>query len=307
MIPEVFELLVASLAEGNTPTRLEAFLRLQMRDRRGGKPNLPGSSFPEPALDLSPEIRKRAEERAHREMERARTLGAFFLTPWDIDYPQRLRTITGPPPILYCRGDRACPRDRSVAIVGTQTPTRWGMDTAEKISGFLSGKGWTVVSGLAVGIDRHAHQAVVRSGGPTVAVLSGGLDRISPVSHQALAEGILATGGCLISELPFGTPPTAGSRVRRDRIQSGIALATILVESEIDGGAMHTARYTLDQGRHLVVLVPRDGSVFQSRGALKLLYGERRALPLEFPGDLEGFADGLERFLEQDLTVSRSP
>ena len=133
------------------------------------------------------------------------------------------------------------------------------------------------------------------------------MDRISPVSHQALAEGILATGGCLISELPFGTPPTAGSRVRRDRIQSGIALATILVESEIDGGAMHTARYTLDQGRHLVVLVPRDGSAFQSRGALKLLYGERRALPLEFPGDLEGFADGLERFLEQDLTVSRSP
>ena len=250
MNPEAYELLVASLAEGSSPTRLEAYLRLRMEHHRSRRQGRPPRTSPQVTLELPPEIRRRAEERAGREIDQAKSLGAFFLTPWNPQYPRRLGDINGPPPILYCRGEPGCSLERSVAVVGTLTPTRWGMETAEKISGFLAEKGWTVVSGLAIGIDRHAHEAALGSGATTVAVLGGGLDRISPASHQVLADRMIRAGGCLFSELPFGTPPTVASRVRRDRIQSGISLATVMVESDIDGGAMHTARYAGEQGPH---------------------------------------------------------
>ncbi|MBI4161415.1 MAG: DNA-protecting protein DprA [Acidobacteria bacterium] len=298
MRPEAHELLVAALAGRDTPAQVEAFLRLQMAHLRRGPGGEGSESIPVPRLDLPPEGRRRAEERLERTLERAAALGAFLWTPWDPEYPSRLRTITGPPPVLFVQGDRTLALDRSVAVVGTRTPSRWGAAAAGETATRLAAAGWTVVSGLGVGIDRHAHAGALAAGGRTVAVLPGGLDRLEPPSHVPLAEAILRAGGLLLSEIAFGTPPTPASRIARDRIQSGIALATVVVETEVGGGTMHTARFALEQDRPLFVLVPPDATAFQSGGSLQLLYRDRTARPVQFPDGLAGLDRGLREILD---------
>jgi DNA processing protein len=293
MRPEIRELLLATFADTETPSKVEAFLRLQMERLRRREKGWGPDPAPAARLDLRGAARQRAEARLAEVLDRAEALGAFLLTPWEEDYPGRLRGIAGPPPVLFGRGDRRVGLTRSVAVVGTRTPTRWGARTADRIAAVFAERGWTVVSGLAVGLDRHVHEATLRCRGRTVAVLAGGLDRITPATHRMLADRIVEQGGLLVSEQGFGVEPSPASRIRRDRIQSGMSLATIVVETELGGGAMHTARFAVEQGRPLFVPVPSDTSGFQSRGALQLLYRDRFAKPLEVPAGL----DSLEREL----------
>lgn len=190
--------------------------------------------------------------------------GVAVVTLPDAAYPARLRAIDDPPPVLYVRGDPAAlARERSVAVVGTRRPTGPGRALAARIAESVAERGATVVSGLAYGVDAAAHAATVRLGRPTVAVIGGGHGRLYPASHRQLTSGIVAAGGAVVSELAPDVEPTRGTFPRRNRIISGLADATVVVEAGIRSGALTTAAWALEQGRglHLVPGRPGDPSV----------------------------------------------
>lgn len=190
----------------------------------------------------------------------------------DPSFPKRLQQISDPPVLLYCHGDttglNAFP---SVAVIGTRTPSPAGEATAYFLGRQLAKLRATVVSGLALGCDAAAHRGCLEQGGYTAAVLPSGLDKIYPPQNQDLATRIAATG-CLLSEYPPGIRPARYRFVERDRLQSGLSDVVIVVESEIQGGAMHTARFAKRQGRIVLVFSPDslNGSQ-QASGNQKLI------------------------------------
>lgn len=116
---------------------------------------------------------------------------------------------------------------------------------------------WTIVSGLALGIDSVAHAATLGKKGRAIAVLAGGLDNVYPKENTRLAEEILASGGALVSEQPFGVPAIPRNLIQRDRLQSGLSVGTFVMQTDVKGGSMHTVRYTLQQERLLFAPVPQ--------------------------------------------------
>ncbi len=187
-----------------------------------------------------------------------RRAGLTVLTLAEERYPRRLRAIELPPPVLFLRGEaETLDRPRAIAIVGTRRPTENGRATAGRIADGVAMLGATVVSGLALGIDGVAHAAAVRTGSPTVAVIGGGHERLYPAAHRALARSIVAGGGAVLSEFAPGTQPTRGTFPRRNRIISGLADATIVVEAGARSGALTTAAWALEQGRGLYIVPGR--------------------------------------------------
>lgn len=203
------------------------------------------------------------------ELERLATAGIEALAPSDPRYPSRLKEIVDAPPLLYVRGAWTPDDEWSVAVVGTRKATAYGRQAAGELARGLAANRVTVVSGLARGVDTVAHRAALDAGGRTVAVLANGLDTIYPPENARLAAEI-AEQGALITDYPLGTKPRADFFPRRNRIMSGVALGTLIVEGEYTSGAMITARFALEQDRE-VFAVP--GSIFspQSRGPLSLL------------------------------------
>jgi DNA processing protein len=191
-----------------------------------------------------------------RSLAPVRRSGVTVLTLPDEAYPSRLRAIELPPPVLYLHGDPgSLERARSVAIVGTRRPTALGRALAGRIADAVATLDATIVSGLALGIDGAAHTAAVRAGAPTVAVIGGGHERLYPAAHRALAHQIAVAGGAIVSEFPPDTQPSRGTFPRRNRIISGLADATVVVEAGARSGALTTAAWALEQGRSLY-LVP---------------------------------------------------
>jgi DNA processing protein len=189
----------------------------------------------------------------------------------DPGYPARLRAIALPPPVLLVRGDAgALTADHVVAIVGTRRPTERGRLVAARIGAAIANAGAVVVSGLAVGIDGAAHAAVVAERSPTVAVLGSGHGRLFPRAHQRLAAEIVATGGAVVSELWPDQQPSKDTFPRRNRVISGLADATIVVEAGLRSGALITAKWALEQGRGLF-LVPGPIDEPRSAGCLHWL------------------------------------
>ena len=187
-----------------------------------------------------------------------RRSGVGVITLADAAYPERLRRIELPPPVLFLHGDPAAlEREHSVAIVGTRRPTTVGRATAGRIADAVGGLGATIVSGLALGIDAAAHSAAVRLGTPTVAVIGGGHERLYPAAHRGLARAIVVGGGAVVSEFAPDTIPTRGTFPRRNRIISGLADATVVVEAGSRSGALTTAAWALEQGRGLHVVPGR--------------------------------------------------
>ena len=213
---------------------------------------------------------------------RVRALGIEVLTIESPDYPGRLRLLDLPPPVLFVRGSLAAlDPAQSVAIVGTRRATERGLRIAGAISGAVSTTGAVVVSGLAVGIDGAAHAAAVACGGRTVAVLGSGHQRLYPRAHAHLADQIVAGGGAVISELAPDVSGVPGTFPRRNRVISGLADATIIVEARERSGALITASWTLEQGRECFV-VPGPIDAEQSVGCnrlLRLYPGQARAVP----------------------------
>lgn len=171
------------------------------------------------------------------------------LIPWDHAlYPPLLREIADPPLVLFVLGDPAVLARLQLAIVGSRNPTRDGHHTAFEFARHLVGAGLVITSGLASGIDGAAHRGALAGGGPTVAVAATGLDRVYPAMHHELAREI-ASNGALVSEFPPDTRPLPGHFPRRNRIISGLSLATLVVEAAPRSGSLITARLAAEQGR----------------------------------------------------------
>ncbi len=210
------------------------------------------------------------------------TQGIKVLTWEDEAYPQRLKEIDQPPPVLYVRGEYLSDDLFAVAIVGTRRVTPYGRQITEELSSFLAANGITVVSGLARGVDAIAHQTSLQSGGRTIAVLGSGVDKIYPPEHRALAEQMLERGA-LISDYAPGTPPDASNFPPRNRIISGLSLAVVVVEAGETSGALITAEFAAEQGREIFA-VPGSILAPQSKGTNKLI--QNGALPLLSVADL---------------------
>lgn len=192
------------------------------------------------------------EAEVARQFRRADAVGATLVTLHDPRYPALLKRIYDPPPLLWVRGRLAPEDERAVAVVGTRKATPYGKRTAEHFASELARRGLTVVSGLAYGVDAAAHRAAVEAGGRTVAVLGSGVDRIYPSRHGALVRQILdGDAGAVVSEFPLGAEPDAGNFPRRNRIISGLALGTLVVEARATGGALITAMMALEQNREV--------------------------------------------------------
>jgi DNA processing protein len=229
-----------------------------------------------------------------REMQKLNQLSVKLLTLQEEGYPERLRNIADPPPILYLLGELLPEDDICVAIVGTRRATAYGRQAAERFAQGLAENKLTVTSGLARGIDTFAHRAALDAGGRTLAVLGSGLDIIYPGENRRLAAEI-AEQGALISEFPLGTKPDAVNFPRRNRIISGLSAATIVVEAGDTSGALITAEFALEQGRD-VFAVP--GNIFSpaSRGPNSLIADGARPV-CEVRDILEGLK--LETVVEQ--------
>lgn len=184
-------------------------------------------------------------------------------------YPDLLRTMPQPPPFLFMAGDWRPEDRRALAVVGTRFPSAYGTRMAREMAMGLAEQGFTIVSGLARGIDTLAHHAALKSGARTLAVLGSGLDWLYPPENANLARDITRKGA-LISEFPMGMAPHATHFPRRNRLISALSLGTLVVEAGNDSGALITADYALDQGREVFAI---PGAVHEpgSRGTHKLI------------------------------------
>ena len=205
-------------------------------------------------------------ERQLRLLERDQ---ARIVTFRDRDYPGHLREIYDPPPLLFVAGGWEARDEQSVAIVGTRSASAYGRRMAESFSADLSSYGFTVVSGMARGVDTLAHKTALRGDGRTVAVLGSGLDRPYPAENRKLMASIRERGA-VMTEQPFGAGPDAVNFPQRNRIISGATLGTVVVEAGKRSGALITARFALEQGRE-VFAVPGPLNAPGSEGVNRLI------------------------------------
>jgi len=203
------------------------------------------------------------------EIARLQATGTSVVTLGDGDYPQALHWIPEPPPVLYIRGTLRREDSLAVAVVGSRKPSPYGQLAAQRLSAELAQYGFTVVSGLARGIDSLAHRGALQAGGRTIAVLGSGINVVYPPEHRRLYDAISAQGA-VVSEFPYDTKPDRWNFPRRNRIISGLALGILVVEASDQSGSLHTARHALEQGRE-VFAVPGRIDVPSSRGTNNLI------------------------------------
>jgi DNA processing protein len=228
---------------------------------------------------------------AERVLENSHDLGVQVIGPDTEMFPRQLRNIPDPPVVLYVRGNVECLyREPAVAVIGTREPSQFGLSAAEKLSATLTAQEFVIVSGLAIGCDAAAHTGCLNAGGQTVAVLAHGLDHVYPSKNRDLADRILDSGGCLVSEYAPGTRPRGNFFVERDRLQSGLSAAVIVIETDLRGGTMHTAQFCIDQHRLLACVVhpPKFASHEKARGN-QMLIREGKAIPLSSRADIDSF------------------
>lgn len=188
---------------------------------------------------------------AEEEWARVTAQGATVVSYSCPDYPERLREIYDPPPVLWVRGEVRLLSRPSIAIVGTRHPSPYGTGVAEMLARDLSARRLLVVSGMARGIDSCAHKGALAARMPTLAVWGTGIDVVYPKENKKLAEDILATGGAIVSEMPMGTFPAPQNFPRRNRILSGLSVAVLVVEAGENSGTRVTARCAAEQNRDL--------------------------------------------------------
>lgn len=237
-----------------------------------------GGVMPETAARL---LAQAAAADPEKELGSAEKAGIRVLALGDPDYPQILKDIYDPPLVLYVRGSLS-PLP-AAAIVGTRRATPYGLRTAARLGRELAQRGVAVASGLARGVDTAAHRAAVESGGVTWAVLGTGLGAVYPPENRGLADSIVSAGGAVVSEFPLATRGLPANFPRRNRIISGLSLATVVVEGGFESGALITARFALDQGRE-VLAVPGPVDSPASRGPN--YYIKNGAFPAESAEDI---------------------
>jgi len=187
------------------------------------------------------------------------------------DYPPQLQQITKPPPLLYIRGNPHCLNLPQLAIVGSRRMTKGGEVIATSWAKSLAASGFTITSGMAVGIDSCAHRGALEAHqGVSIAVIATGIDRIYPSRNASLAEQIIEKGGALVTELAPGTPPLPAHFPQRNRIISGLSLGVLVVEAALKSGSLITAKYALEQNCE-VFAIPGSINSPQSKGCHQLI------------------------------------
>jgi DNA processing protein len=204
-------------------------------------------NFPAPAAQFL--FTGKARTEAERELVRVGEQKGSILTYDEEDYPEQLREIFDPPPVLWVLGDVKQLARPAIAIVGTRHPTPYGTGMAEILARDLATRGMVILSGMARGIDTAAHKGALAAGGTTVAVWGTGVDVIYPKENKSLAENILMAGGTIVSEYRLGTFPAPQNFPKRNRILSGISVGVLVVEAGENSGTRVTARCALEQNR----------------------------------------------------------
>ncbi|MCR5825057.1 MAG: DNA-processing protein DprA [Oscillospiraceae bacterium] len=227
---------------------------------------------------LAAALKSKSADDADRILGTCERLGVRILTLQDADYPLRLRNIYEPPCLLYVRGNLPLfDEEAAIAMVGTRKATPYGIETAEELSYAMARQGALIVSGGAYGIDSAAHRGALRAGARTVALLGCGIDVVYPAGNERLYRDIAASGA-LMTEYAPGTPARGANFPVRNRIISGLCLATVVVEApDTRSGALITAHTALEQGRD-VFAVPGPIKAPMSRGCNRLIADGEAAL-----------------------------
>ena len=200
----------------------------------------------------------------------AEKYGVRLVTPADDDYPRRLRDVPGHPLALYVRGELTALAKPAVAIIGTRRATAYGLEQASRLAADLAQAGWSVVSGLALGIDAAAHRGALDAGGVTVGVIGSGLDRFYPEENRELAREMVRSGGAVVSEFPFGRPADTTTFPIRNHVVAALAQGVVAVEAPVHSGTLITTGIAADLGRPVMAIPGRvDGRM--SAGCLKLI------------------------------------
>ena len=176
-----------------------------------------------------------------------------IITFYDHRYPDALKQIDNPPPLLYVQGNPELLTDPQLAIVGSRNPTQGGKNNAYEFSKYLSSQGLCITSGLALGIDGYSHKGALDAQASTIAVTGTGLDRVYPAAHHGLAHAI-SEQGAIVSEYCIGTPIRAANFPRRNRLISGLSVGVLVVEAAIKSGSLITAHYAMEQGKEVFAL-----------------------------------------------------
>jgi DNA processing protein len=205
----------------------------------------------------------------NEEIRRIHTAGVKLVPYTDPLYPARLRAIADPPPVLYLKGDFRAEDSRAVAVVGSRSASEYGRRVAQELCSGLAALGFTIVSGMARGIDGIAHETALGCGVRTIAVLGSGVDRAYPPEHENLYERI-SRQGAVISEFPLGTKPIPFNFPARNRLIAGVSLGVVVVEATEKSGSLITAALAAEQGRE-VFAVPGEVGSSRSRGTHRLI------------------------------------
>lgn len=238
-----------------------------------------------------------AREAAAFDIERHERAGVAILAPGSLGYPALLGSVPDPPAVLYVRGDvSSLDAPLTVAVVGTREPTARGREVARRVARRFAEAGAVVVSGLAKGIDSAGHEGALEAG-RTIAVLGTAIDKVYPAENRDLSRRI-ESRGALVSEYPIGFPSRSDAFVDRDRLQAGLSVAVIPVQTRIEGGTQHTIKFAIEARRRVLCPRPPDSELDapQNEGILALLRSGR-ARPFD--------ADDLPAILEE-LVAARA-
>lgn len=245
---------------------------------------------------------------ARRTLEKCNQLNIHVVSKSDEDFPIRLKNMPDAPVLLYTKGNYKClNEDLSVAVIGTREPSPYGERCGELYGKWFAEKGLVVVSGLAKGVDASGHRGCISANGHTVAVLAQGLDTgIYPAENRSLAQEIIESDGCWLSEYTLGVRGRPNFFVERDRLQAGLSAGVVVIETDIKGGTMHTVGFTQDQQKPLGCLNHPEKYYIDNNKARgnRYLIDQGRAIPLFSQEDIDMFISRMQPLSHIKQSVS---
>jgi DNA processing protein len=190
---------------------------------------------------------------AKRQIELAHHNNHCIISFFDESFPNSLKRMHDRPNILFVAGDASQLQSKNITVIGTREPSEHGEEIAKRITKWFAEREWNIVSGLAYGVDKLAHEQSINSSAKTIAVLAQGLEKVYPAKHKYLTDKIVETGGALVSEYAYNSFSGRANFVQRDRIQAGLSSGVILIQSGLNGGSLHASRKAIEYERALIV------------------------------------------------------
>lgn len=257
--------------KGIGPKKANALVRaIPLDDRKNLESIIESALYPK----LAPQAWKSLCKRGEEIIEESLAYGLSVIDGFSPDYPKNLSRLDSSPLVIFVRGSlSALTTPRPLAIVGSRDPCAYTRENGAIVSGVAAGKATSVISGLAIGCDTIAHREALTKDVLTVGVVAHGLDIIYPKANEGLADEIIASGGCLISEYPVGTPPRPNQFIERDLIQAGLSQSGLLLQSSSRGGSMHAMRalQKLNARIGVLALPPNSGTSDEWGGTIELM------------------------------------